>query len=228
MDGFEFNKIAGAVLGTGLGIMALGIIAESIYTPAVPAKPGFEIAVADTGGTGGDGQQATVAPIEVRLQTASADAGAKVATKCKGCHSFDPNGQRGPAGPNLYNVVGAPAAHMEGFPYSPAMQARRASGALWTFGDLDKFLTSPKAFVPGTAMGFAGLPKPEDRANVIAYLRSLSPNPVPLPPPPATAAAGTTPTANGEPGPVPATATPPGSTPPNPSPPSAEPPTKPQ
>ncbi len=181
MDGFEFNKIAGAVLSTALVVMALGIVGEMIYAPAIPAKPGFVIEVAEATQGGGGQPAEQVQPIAVRLQTATADAGAKVATKCKGCHSFDASGTRGPAGPNLYNVVGGPAAHMAGFPYSPAMLKRRDSGALWTFDDLDKFLTSPKTFVPGTAMGFAGLPNPTDRGNVIAYLRSLSPSPVPLP-----------------------------------------------
>jgi cytochrome c len=181
MDGFEFNKIAGAVLGTALVVMALGIVGEMIYAPATPAKPGFVIEVAETPQGGGTQPVAEVPPIAVRLQTATADAGEKVAGKCRSCHSFDPSGVRGPAGPNLYNVVGGPAAHMEGFPYSEAMQKRRASGATWTFEDLDKFITNPRAFVPYTAMGFAGLASPTDRANVIAYLRSLSPSPVPLP-----------------------------------------------
>jgi cytochrome c len=74
---------------------------------------------------------------------------------------------------------------MQGFNYSKAMQDKRAAGFTWTFDNLDHFLTSPRAFIPGTAMTFAGLPKPEDRANVIAYVRTLSDNPVPIPPPPA-------------------------------------------
>ncbi|HZP20282.1 MAG TPA: cytochrome c family protein [Bauldia sp.] len=217
MDSFEFNKIAGAVLATALGVMALGIIGEMIYAQAVPEKPGFVIAVAETP-DGGTPAAAAVAPIEVRLASADPAAGQAIAKKCLGCHSLDPSGARGPAGPNLYNVVGAPAAHMEGFPYSKAMLDRRAAGGKWTFADLDKFLTSPKAFVPGTAMGFAGLPKPEDRANVIDYLRTLSPNPLPVPPPPAADASA--PAAGGTAAPAataPAAATPPGSNPPNPA-----------
>jgi cytochrome c len=198
MDSFEYNKVAGGILATALVVMALGIIGESIYAPATPAKPGFVIAVAEPTATGSDtAAPVVVAPIEARMQTASADAGAKVATKCKTCHSFDPSGARGPAGPNLYNVLGGPAAHMAGFPYSDAMQKRRASGALWTYADVDKFITNPKAFVPGTFMTFQGLPSPTDRANVIAYLRSLSPSPIPLPAAPAPApAASAAPAAN--------------------------------
>ena len=98
-------------------------------------------------------------------------------------------GEPAKIGPNLYGVVGGPAAHMEGFKYSAAMLDKKAEGLTWTFENLDQFLTSPKAFVPGTAMGFAGLKKDDERANVIAYLRTLSdPVPVPLPPPPRPAA----------------------------------------
>jgi cytochrome c len=128
-----------------------------------------------------------VAPIAVRLQTADVAAGKEIANKCLACHTLD-KGQPAKIGPNLYGVVGGPAAHMEGFKYSKAMEDRHAAGGTWMFADLDTFLTSPKAFVPGTAMGFAGLPKPQDRANVIAYLNTLSDKPQPLAAPEAAAA----------------------------------------
>jgi cytochrome c len=78
-------------------------------------------------------------------------------------------------------VVGGPIAHLAGFSYSDALMALHNKGEKWTYENLDKFLTSPKAFAPGTAMGFLGIKKPDERANVIAYLRTLSDNPVPLP-----------------------------------------------
>jgi cytochrome c len=183
MDSFEFNKIAGAVLGTALGVMALSIISEIIFTPAVADPPGFVIAVTEGGGEGGGGGGGgggTVQPIEVRLQTADVKKGANSAKKCLACHTLE-KGQPAKVGPNLYGVVGGPAAHMEGFKYSEAMLKKHAEGLMWTFENLDHFLTSPKAFVPGTAMTFAGLPNPAERADVIAYLNTLSDNPLPLP-----------------------------------------------
>jgi cytochrome c len=185
---FEANKIAGAVLGTALGVMAVGIVAEMIYAPPHDHEPGYVIAVAEPGdgGTDAGGQPpaAEVPPIAVRLETASVEAGENSAKKCAACHTFDKGGQP-KVGPNLWDVVGANVIHEEGFNYSPAMQAKGQEGMTWTFENLDQFLTNPKGFIPGTAMAFAGLKKPDERANVIAYLRTLSDNPVPLPAPPA-------------------------------------------
>ena len=98
--------------------------------------------------------------------------------KCKACHNAEKGGAN-QVGPNLWNVVGAPIAHHEGFPYSAALAGK--SGEKWTYDELNIYLTSPKAFAPGTKMTFAGLSKPEDRANVIAFLRTRSDSPPPLP-----------------------------------------------
>jgi cytochrome c len=116
--------------------------------------------------------------IGARLAAADPGAGEKVFNKCKACHNADQGGAN-KVGPNLWNVVGAPVAHHEGFNYSAALSGK--SGGTWTYEQLDTYLTSPKAWAPGTKMTFAGLSKPEDRANVIAYLRTRNDSPPPLP-----------------------------------------------
>jgi cytochrome c len=186
MDSFEFNKIAGAVLGTGLFVMALSIVSEMIYAPVEATQPGYVVAIADVPGVGGAAAPSgPVQPIAVRLASADVASGENVGKKCLACHTFLKD-QPAKVGPNLWGVLGGPAAHMASFKYSDAMLQEKTKGLTWTYENLDQFLTSPKMFMSGTAMGFAGLPKPEDRADVIAYLRTLADSPVPLP---ATAAA---------------------------------------
>ena len=99
-------------------------------------------------------------------QTAGdAAAGEKVFNQCKACHTIEAGKNR--VGPSLHGVVGRAAGAVEGFQYSPAM---KSSGITWTAENLDKYLADPKGFIPGNKMAFAGVKKPEDRANVIAYL----------------------------------------------------------
>jgi cytochrome c len=181
METMEFNKIAGAVLGALLFAVGLNILAEGIFSARLPAKPGYVVAVAEASAPAGPAPAAeAAAPIAQRLKTASVDAGAKVFSNCKACHNAADGGPN-QVGPNLWGVLGGPAAHMKTFSYSDAMMARAKAGGTWTYEDLDKFLTKPSAYVPGTKMGFGGLAKPEDRANVIMYLHSQATTPVPLP-----------------------------------------------
>jgi cytochrome c len=175
----EFNKIAASILGALMFVVVLNLVSEGIFAPVLPTKPGYIVAVAEANAPAA-AKEAPVAPIAERLKTASADAGAKVFGNCKACHNAADGGPN-QVGPNLYNVVGGPAAHMASFSYSDGMMARAKTGEKWTYEDLDKFLADPKAYVQGTKMGFAGLTKPEDRANVIMYLRDQSKAPMPMP-----------------------------------------------
>ena len=178
MDSFEFNKIVGAVLGTALCLVALNITAEAIFAHHHPAKPGFEIEIKPQAAVTGPGAKAAPEePIEKLLASATVDRGQSAAKACAACHNFQKGGPNG-IGPNLFGVVGRPKASEPGFSYSDAMKAK---GGEWSIDDLNKFLTSPKEFVPGTKMTFAGLPRGSQRADVIAYLNSLADNPKPLP-----------------------------------------------
>jgi cytochrome c len=178
MDSFELNKIMGAVLGTCLFLLALNIGAGAVFAPQKPTKAGYEVAVQEHGKPGE--KQAPAAPeepIEKLLASASIQKGEASAKKCAACHTFG-KGEPNRVGPNLYGVVGRARGTEAGFNYSAAMKAK---GGNWTIEDLNHFLTNPKAFIPGTSMGFAGLPRGTERADVISFLNSKSDSPQPLP-----------------------------------------------
>lgn len=203
MDSFEINKILGALLGTCLVLVAMHIASEAIFTREAPAKPGYEIAVKEQP-AGGAAEAAAPAeqPIETLLASASPERGANVAKQCQACHNFQ-EGQGPKVGPDLYGVVGRKVASVPGFNYTDAI---KKMGGTWTFDALNKWLTKPSADAPGTAMTFAGISSEKQRADVIAYLNTLSAHPLPLP----TAQGAATPAAKPE---APAAAAPAGKAP---------------
>ena len=180
MDSFELNKIIGAVLGTLLFVMGVGFLAEAIYHPIENRGPGYALPEPEVAEAGAPVEEEPAVPLGVLLASASADRGATAVRKCQSCHTFG-EGEPNKQGPNLYGVVGAEQAHVEGFAYSDILVQHRNEGLTWTYENLDAFLASPRGYAPGTKMTFAGVNSPEERADILAYLQTLSANPLPFP-----------------------------------------------
>jgi cytochrome c len=167
MDSFEFNKVAGAVLGACLGAMVIGKVSNALVSPHMPDKPHIavteEAAAAPTPGGG--------APAKAPPATGTDAAAGKVAfeKRCATCHTPDKGGAN-KVGPNLFGVAGGKKAHIQGFSYSTGMTGK---GGEWTDEDLNEFIFKPANFVKGTKMAFAGVPNDKERGDIIAYIKSL-------------------------------------------------------
>ena len=180
MSMFEWNKIIGAVLMVALVTKAIDIVVDgltysealerNVYVVGAPELP----ATAEPAKAPAKKGPGKIGPL---LATASVEAGKKTARKCTVCHSFKKVGAK-KIGPPLWGVVNAKRARTAGFAYSSGLAK---AGGKWGYEELDAFIANPKKSVPGTKMIFAGVKKASDRADLIAYLRSLSDNPAPLP-----------------------------------------------
>jgi cytochrome c len=195
----EVNKGIAALLVGGIAFFLTGLLGDLLVREELPLKPVLNIAAApEAAAGGGEAKPAGPGPIAGLLATADVKTGDQFAHRvCVACHTFDKGGKNG-VGPNLYGVVGGPHDHEPGFSYSAAME--KFKGQPWTFDALNEWLFKPSAYAPGTRMSYAGITNDKQRADVIAYLRSLSDNPVALPPPEdaqkaAAPAAGTAPAA---------------------------------
>ncbi len=177
MNSFEFNKFAASVLVALLVAMTGSLLSEFLVHPRKIEKNVLEIAV-ESGSSGGAETSKVLQPIEPLLASASVENGKVVAKKCLQCHSFEEGGPTG-TGPNLWDVVGKEIAHRaDNFAYSAGLKSK---GGTWTYEELNKFLHKPREYAPGTKMSFVGIKDDKERADLIAYLRSLSATPAPLP-----------------------------------------------
>jgi cytochrome c len=168
MDSFEFNKIAGAVLGACLGIMVIGKVSNALVHPHIPEKPHIEVKEEAAGATPA---AATSAPVEVPAVTSSDAAAGKAdfQKRCTTCHTAEQGGPN-KVGPNLFGVTTRGRGKLQGFSYSSGMTEK---GGDWTDDDLNHFLFKPAAFIKGTKMAFAGVPNNKERGDIIAFLKSL-------------------------------------------------------
>jgi cytochrome c len=199
VDSFEWNKVAGAVLAAAAMILGLSIITGYAYAPAKLAKPAYEVQGVEAAAEEGAAPAEAEKPIAFYLQTASAEKGEAQFKKCAACHSIDKGGANG-IGPNLWGVKGGPHAHRADFQYSDAMAATKAK--TWDWDSMNEWIKSPKAYIPGNKMSFAGLGKPQDRADLLLFINSKSDSPQPVPPAPAETAAPAEAAAPAEPAPA--------------------------
>ncbi len=183
MTGYQLNKLAGAVLGALLLFFGSRELIKIFGSHEAPDKPGYDVPVSEEAAEAAGEKPAEGAapgggePIGALLAAANAEAGAADAKKCVVCHAFEA-GAPAKIGPNLHGVVGRDIASAEGFQYSPGLSGKEGP---WTYEALDQFLKGPKEFAPGTKMVFPGVADAKPRADLIVYLKSISPEAPELP-----------------------------------------------
>jgi cytochrome c len=177
LDSFELNKIVASLLVGLLLYMVISITAESFFHVEAPATTAYAVAVPEAAAVAEEEDAALEPSLAALLAGASTTRGARVFRRCQACHTAESGGGNR-VGPALWNVVGNDIASHADYGYSAALGDAPGN---WDFEALDAYLASPSAALPGNKMGFAGLRNPQERADVIAYLREASDNPVELP-----------------------------------------------
>ncbi|MBR0679927.1 cytochrome c family protein [Roseomonas eburnea] len=174
MHSLEGNKIVAAVLTAGVTFGLAGVIGGLLVHPRMPHEPAIAM--------GGEAVQQAAAPaaapalepITPLLANANVQNGQVLAQRqCASCHTFNEGGANR-VGPNLFGIVGTKHAHADGFNYSGAI--RGMAEKTWTYEELNAWIASPRTYAPGNRMSFAGMSNAQQRADLIAYLRSISPN----------------------------------------------------
>jgi len=186
MDSYEFNKIAGAVLGTLVFVMFLGIFSNTIYKPTKPETPGYALPEASTTAEAPAAAAPEATPVAVLLAQGDVDRGARVAKQaCGACHAFEV-GAASRVGPTLGGIFGREIASVDGFSYSSSLVERRKAEGAWNYENMNAFIVNPRGYASNTRMAYAGERNETRRGDILAYLRSISPD---APPPPAPAPA---------------------------------------
>ena len=180
MGRIDSNTLFMGILAVAFTVFSVSLLADTIYHTEVD-EFGYPIEVADAPAAGG-GEEEAGGPEPILALLASADpaAGESIFRRCSSCHTNDASGGN-KTGPAMWGVVNRPIASYPGFGYSSALQGHAAEAPGWTYSELNGFLWKPKDWVPGTSMGFAGLSEAQDRADMIAYLRTLGDTEPPLP-----------------------------------------------
>ncbi|MCK8786803.1 cytochrome c family protein [Roseomonas sp. NAR14] len=186
MGSLELNKAFGAILTAGIAFMMAGLVGGVLVHPHRLEHSAIHIEGVGAAPAAAPAAPEALPPLGPLLAQANVAEGQQLAQRlCASCHTFNQGGRSG-VGPNLYGVDGAPHGHVEGFNYSAALKGKPGP---WDDNMLNEWLHKPSAYAPGTRMAFAGISNHQQRANVIAFIRSISPNAPP--PPPAEAPAAT-------------------------------------
>jgi cytochrome c len=173
MSSFEWNKIIASILTAMIVAMVSGILAGQLVRPKPLEKPVFLPAGAEQAASATAPPQGAAAgpePIGPLLAKADPKKGEQIAKVCVQCHTFNKGGAN-KIGPNLWDITEENMAAVPNYQFSAAMEAHK--GEKWDPDKLNQWLWKPQSLIKGTKMTFAGLPKAEDRADVIAYLDTL-------------------------------------------------------
>ncbi len=177
----EVNKILAAFLIAGIVAMISGFIASGVISTGGHGEHqenAYHIDVAEASTSGTKVKKVAVAePISALLASADIEKGKKLSKACASCHSFNKGG-KAKTGPNLWNIVGRDIGSVNGFAYSSAMKEK---GGKWDYKELNSFIWKPRKTMAGTKMTYIGMKKTKQRADIIAWMRTLSDNPKPLP-----------------------------------------------
>ena len=171
MKGLEINKLAASVLLGIMLVVLVGVIANVLYRPQLTSVRGYSVHVSPNTASSRESmetsQEELAFDVPKLMASANAEAGREIIKKCIACHSFE-KGATHKVGPNLWNVAGSSKGSVAGYKYSAALTGK---GGSWDDESLVRFLYSPQKYIPGTKMSFAGIKKPEDLANVVAFLK---------------------------------------------------------
>jgi cytochrome c len=173
-NSLELNKVFAAILTAGITFGVAGVVGRLIVHPTTPKESAIQVGEPAPAQAVAAVAAPALEPISPLLAAANVQNGQQLAQRqCASCHSFNEGGRNG-VGPNLYGIIGANHARADGFNYSAAI--RGMAGKPWVYEEMNAWLANPRAYAPGNKMTYAGLASVQNRADLIAYLRSISPN----------------------------------------------------
>ena len=177
MNGFEINKIVAAIIFAVLVIFGIGKITDLIFYVKKPSEAAYKVDAPEVKTVSSTSSTSAGVDVKALLALGSIEHGEKVFKKCSACHVIAKGGKN-KIGPVLYGVLGKKSASVSDYKYSKALIAH---GKVWSFAEMNSFLTKPQAHIKGTKMAYAGLKNEKDRASVMLYMNNKSDSPLTKP-----------------------------------------------